>query len=91
MGTSKNCPDLAGSGVWADAAYRSDEMEAKLRARKLKSHIHRKGKPGKPLTAQAKGSTRRAIRRYQDARQLPVSGYLDRATGLRLMAETFLR
>ena len=33
-----------GSGVWADSAYRSQEMEAKLRARKLKSHIHRKGK-----------------------------------------------
>ncbi len=33
-----------GSGVWADAAYRSEEMEAKLRDRKLKSHIHRKGK-----------------------------------------------
>ena len=32
-----------GPGVWADSAYRSEEMEAKLRARKLKSHIHRKG------------------------------------------------
>ena len=47
-----------GSGVWADAAYRSEETEAKLRARKLKSHIHRKGKRGKPLTDQAKGSNR---------------------------------
>lgn len=47
-----------GSGVWADAAYRSDEMEAKLQARKFKSHIHRKGKRGKPLTKQAKGSNR---------------------------------
>jgi len=47
-----------GSGVWADAAYRSEEMEAKLRALKLKSHIHRKGKRGKPLTEQAKGSNR---------------------------------
>ncbi|SEO29342.1 Transposase DDE domain-containing protein, partial [Pseudorhodobacter antarcticus] len=47
-----------GSGVWADAAYRSEEMEAKLRDRKLKSHIHRKGKRGKPLTEQAKGSNR---------------------------------
>jgi hypothetical protein len=28
-------------------------MEAKLRARKLKSHIYRKGKRGKPLTDQA--------------------------------------
>jgi IS5 family transposase len=47
-----------GSGVWADAAYRSEEMEAKLRDRKLKSHIHRKGNRGKPLTDQAKGSNR---------------------------------
>jgi IS5 family transposase len=47
-----------GSGVWADSAYRSEEMENKLRERKLKSHIHRKGKRGKPLTEQAKGSNR---------------------------------
>jgi IS5 family transposase len=47
-----------GAGVWADAAYRSEEMEAKLRDRKLKSRIHRKGKRGKPLTEQAKGSNR---------------------------------
>jgi IS5 family transposase len=47
-----------GSGVWADAAYRSEEMEAKLKAAKLTSHIHRKGKRGKPLTEQAKGSNR---------------------------------
>ncbi len=45
-----------GSGVWADAAYRSEEMEAKLRARQLKSHIHRKGKranrwPNRPRAA----------------------------------------
>ena len=47
-----------GSGVWADAAYRSEEIEAKLRDWKLKSHIHRKGKRGKPLTDQAKSSNR---------------------------------
>ena len=47
-----------GSGVWADAAYRSEEIEAKLNAAKLTSHIHRKGKRGKPLTEQAKGSNR---------------------------------
>ncbi len=40
------------------AAYRSEEMQAKLHAKKLKSHIHRKGKRGKPLTEQAKGSNR---------------------------------
>jgi|TARA_B110000438_G_scaffold229004_1_gene223701 IS5 family transposase len=47
-----------GSGVWADAAYRSEEIEAKLCAQNLKSRIHRKGKRGKPLTEQAKGSNR---------------------------------
>ena len=39
-------------------AYRSAEMEAKLRDRKLKSHIHRKGKRGKPVSEPAKGSNR---------------------------------
>lgn len=33
-------------------------MEAKLCDLKLKSHIHRKGKRGKPLTEQTKGSNR---------------------------------
>lgn len=47
-----------GAGVWADSAYRSEEMETKLRSLKLRSHIHRKGKRGKPLTEQAKGSNR---------------------------------
>ena len=42
-----------GAGVRADAAYRSEEMEAKLRDMKLKSHIHRKCKRGQPLTEQA--------------------------------------
>ena len=45
-------------GLWADPAYRSEEMEAKLRGMKLRSHIHRKGKRGKPLTEQAKSSNR---------------------------------
>ena len=47
-----------GVGVWADPAYRSEEMEAKRRARGLKSRIHRKGKRGKPLTEQGKASNR---------------------------------
>ena len=47
-----------GAGVRADSAYRSEAIEAKLHDRKLKSHIHRKGKRGKPLTDQAKGSNR---------------------------------
>ena len=47
-----------GSGVWADAAYRSAEIETALKARQLTSHIHRKGKRGKPLTEQAQNSNR---------------------------------
>ena len=47
-----------GAGVWADSAYRSKEMEDKLRARKLRSRIHRKGARGKPLGEQAKRSNR---------------------------------
>ena len=45
-----------GSGVWADAACRSEETEAKLHDMRLRSHIHHKGERGKPLTNQAKGS-----------------------------------
>lgn len=47
-----------GVGVWADPAYRSVEMENKLRGMRLKSHIHRMAKRAKPLTEQAKGSNR---------------------------------
>ncbi|MFQ5439628.1 MAG: IS5 family transposase [Paracoccaceae bacterium] len=46
------------SGVWADAAYRSEEIEKKLRVGGFTSRIHRKGKRGKPLTEQAKKSNR---------------------------------
>ncbi|ETX28485.1 peptidoglycan-binding domain-containing protein [Roseivivax isoporae] len=35
-------------------------------------------------------STRRAIRRYQDARSLRVTGYLDQATVVRLLADSLL-
>ncbi len=47
-----------GAGVWAGPAYRSEEMEAKLRDQKLKSQIHRKGRRGKPMTERAKDSNR---------------------------------
>lgn len=44
-----------GSGVWAGAAYRSEEAEAEA---KLRSRINGKGKRGKALTEQAKGRNR---------------------------------
>ena len=53
-----------GSAVWADSAYRSQEIEARLAERDLKSHIHRRGSRGKPLTArqEAANKTRSKVR-----------------------------
>ncbi|GJL70387.1 MAG: IS5 family transposase ISMac22 [Nitrospirales bacterium] len=45
-------PAEAGCDVWADSAYRSDAIEAHLKATGLRSKIHRKGYRSKPLTAQ---------------------------------------
>ena len=42
--------DNMASGVWADSAYRSAEIEAALKAKGLKSRIHRKGSRDKPLS-----------------------------------------
>ena len=57
-------PANTASGVWADSAYRSAEIEAALAARGLTSHIHRRGSRGKPLTAQqeATNKTRSKVR-----------------------------
>jgi IS5 family transposase len=46
------------SGVWADSAYRSKEIEAKLAERNLKSHIHRRGSWGRPLTARQEAANK---------------------------------
>ena len=43
-------PDNTASHVWADSAYRSAQIEAKLADKGLKSRIHRKGHRNKPLT-----------------------------------------
>jgi len=42
--------DNTARDVWADSAYRSAEIEAKLAARGLKSRIHRKAHRHRPLT-----------------------------------------
>jgi IS5 family transposase len=41
-------PDNTASDLWADSAYRSAEIEAKLGEKGLKSRIHRKGHRDKP-------------------------------------------
>ena len=40
-----------GNQVWADSAYRSAEIEAKLAAKGLKSRIHRRAARNRPLSA----------------------------------------
>jgi IS5 family transposase len=45
--------------VWADSAYRSSEIEAKLQGRGFRSRIHRRGARNRPLSkAQAAANTR---------------------------------
>lgn len=51
-------PAQAGRDVWADSAYRSEEIEVQLKTRQLRSKIHRKGYRHKPLTAQQKAHNR---------------------------------
>ena len=41
--------DNTASGVWADSAYRSKAIEKKVKARGLRSRIHRKGYRNRPL------------------------------------------
>ena len=57
-------PDNTASSVWADSAYRSAGIEEKLAERGMKSHIHRRGSRGKPLTPrqEAANKTRSKVR-----------------------------
>ena len=51
-------PAEAGREIWADSAYRSEEIEAQLKVRQLRSKIHCKGYRNKPLTTQQKAHNR---------------------------------
>ncbi len=52
------------SDVWADSAYRSAEIEAKLEAKGYKSHVHRRSRRNRPLTQREKSAntTRSRVR-----------------------------
>jgi IS5 family transposase len=52
----------AGRDVWADAAYRSEEIEIQLKKRKLRSRIQYKGYRDKPLTAKQTQTNQRRSR-----------------------------
>ena len=49
-----------GNQVWADSAYRSAEIEAKLAAKGLKSRIHRRAARNRPLSPQEAADTTRS-------------------------------
>jgi IS5 family transposase len=57
-------PGNTASGLWADSAYRSKEVEERLAEQGLKSHIHRRGSRGKPLDPrqEAANKTRSKVR-----------------------------
>ncbi len=81
-------PDNTASGVWADSAYRSAEIEAKLKEKGLKSQIHRKGHRNKPLTERemqgnkARSKVRARVEHVFGAQSNDMGGTLVRSIGL---------
>ena len=45
-----------GNGVWADSAYRSDQIEANLKTKGLQSRIHRRAARNHPLSERQKSA-----------------------------------
>lgn len=69
--------------VWADSAYRSAEIEARLRGRGLKSRIHRRGARNRPLSeAQMAANTMRSKVR---ARVEHVFGHQENSMGRKIV------
>jgi IS5 family transposase len=81
-------PDNTASDVWADSAYRSAEIEAKLEDKGLNSRIHRKGHRDKPLSEREKrgNKTRSKVRARVEhvfgAQSNDMGGTLVRSIGL---------
>jgi IS5 family transposase len=81
-------PDNTASGVWADSAYRSAEIEAKLEERSLKSRIHRKGHRNKPLNERSmrgnktRSKVRARVEHVFGAQTNDMGGTLVRSIGL---------
>jgi transposase, IS5 family len=80
--------DNTASGVWADSAYRSAEIEAALEEKGLKSRIHRKGRRDKPLSEREKrgnktrSSVRVRVEHVFGAQSNDMGGTLVRSIGL---------
>ena len=90
-------PDNTASEVWADSAYRSAEIEAKLKEKGLNSRIHRKGHRNKPLSAREKrGNTTRSkvrarVEHVFGAQSNDMGGTLVRSIGLKNLAYNMRR
>ena len=76
-------PAEAGRDIWADSAYRSEEIETQLKAKHLRSKIHYKGSRNKALTAQQ--HTRNRARSRIRARVEHVFGHQVTAMGGKLI------
>ena len=81
-------PDNTASDVWADSAYRSAEIEAKLEEKGLKSRIHRKGHRNKPLSEyslwgnKTRSKVRARVEHVFGAQTNDMGGTLVRSIGL---------
>ena len=81
-------PDNTASDVWADSAYRSAEIEAKLADKGLKSRVHRKGHRNKPLTSRqmqgnkTRSKVRARVEHVFGAQSNDMGGTLVRSIGL---------
>lgn len=80
--------DNTASGVWADSAYRSKEIEAKVKKRGLRSRIHRKASRNRPLCDWEKAGNlsrsrfRVRVEHVFGAQQNDMGGTLVRSIGL---------
>jgi IS5 family transposase len=81
-------PPSAGRNIWADAAYRSQEIETHLGQRQLRSRIQHKGYRQTPLTAwqkarnQKRARTRARVEHVFGHHVMAMGGKLIRTIGL---------
>src|SRR6267142_1664127 len=72
-----------GSQVWADSAYRSAEIEAKLAAKGLKSRIHRRAARNRPLSQNQEAAN--TVRSKVRARVEHVFGHQENSMGRKIV------
>jgi len=72
-----------GSQVWADSAYRSAEIEAKLAAMGLKSRIHRRAARNRPLSQKQEAAN--TVRSKVRARVEHVFGHQENSMGRKIV------